>query len=98
MKHIPPASKPPVSKLRIPATSKLQTDNSLALPPVVVTENTNQQKMKHPFKADYDRYADKEFYKDFHFTYILLPVPRDDLPRKSCTRPTYKLPGVDIPF
>ena len=83
MKHIPQAAKPPPSKFKIPATSKIQSSSMVALPPLIGdNEKTQRQKLKHQFQADYDKFADKEFYKDFRFTFFPLPLPTEELPRK----------------
>ena len=84
MKHIPQAAKPPPSKYKIPATSKIQSTNMVALPPLIgESEKIQRQKLKHQFQAEYDKFADKEFYKDFRFTFFPLPLPTEELPRKS---------------
>ena len=85
MKHIPQASRPPPSKFKIPATLRQTTTNMMALPPLIANDTQTKQKLKHQFQAQYDKFADKEFYKDFHFTFIPLPVPTDELPCKFCT-------------
>lgn len=82
MKHIPQATKPPPSKFKIPATLKETTQQSVALPPLIANDKSVKQKLKHQFQAEYDKFADKEFYKDFRFTFIPLPVPTEKLPRK----------------
>ena len=82
MKHIPQATKPPPSKFKIPATLRQETSSLVALPPLVAKDKPQRQKLKHQFVAEYDKYADKEFYKDFHFTFIPLPMPTEELPRK----------------
>ena len=87
MKHIPQASRPPPSKFKIPATLRQTTTNMMALPPLIANDTQTKQKLKHQFQAQYDKFADKEFYKDFHFTFIPLPVPTDELPCKFCTNP-----------
>ena len=97
MKHIPTASRPPPSKFKIPATLRQQTSNMVALPPLVAsTDKQTRQKLKHQFQAEYDKFADKEFYKEFRFTFIPLPVPTEELPSKCCNLVTRKLPGVDL--
>ena len=87
MKHIPQAARPPPSKFKIPATPRQTTTNMAALPPLIASDNQTKQKLKHQFQAQYDKFADKEFYKDFHFTFIPLPVPTDELPCKFRTSP-----------
>ena len=98
MKHIPQASRPPPSNFKIPATLRQTTTNMMALPPLIANDTQTKQKLKHQFQAQYDKFADKEFYKDFHFTFIPLPVPTDELPCKFCTSPSHKMPGVDFTF
>ena len=84
MKHIPQAAKPPPSKFKIPATSKIQSNQMVALPPLIAdSEKTQKPRLKHQFQAEYDKFADKEFYKDFRFTFFPLPLPTEELPRKS---------------
>lgn len=83
MKHIPQASKPPPSKFKIPATLRFQTNHVVALPPLIAADKPTKQKLKHQFQAEYDKFSDKEFYKDFHFQFIPLPLPTEELPRKS---------------
>ena len=84
MKHIPQAAKPPPSKFKIPATSKIQSNQMVALPPLIADSGKTQKpKLKHQFQAEYDKFADKEFYKDFRFTFFPLPLPTEELPRKS---------------
>ena len=82
MKHIPQASKPPPARFKIPATLKLQTTSSVALPPLIANNVKTKQTLNHQFRAEYDKYSDKEFFKDFRFTFIPLPVPTEELPRK----------------
>ena len=84
MKHIPQAAKPPPSKFKIPATSKIHSNQMVALPPLIAdSEKTQKPRLKHQFQAEYDKFADKEFYKDFRFTFFPLPLPTEELPRKS---------------
>ena len=97
MKHIPQAAKPPPSRFKIPATTKIQSNNMVALPPLIGdNEKIQKQKLKHQFQADYDKFADKEFYKDFRFTFFPLPLPTEELPRK-CFSP-HLMPGVSLTF
>ena len=93
MKHLRP---PPPAKVaaaaegrrgRIPATSSELSGKKVALPPVCQAPGTNLGKSKkaqasHQFVAAFDKQADQEFYKDFKFTFIPLPVPADSLPRE----------------
>ena len=96
MKHIPQAAKPPPSKFKIPATLKVQSNNMVALPPLIGDpEKIPKQKLKHQFQADYDKFADKEFYKDFRFSFYPLPLPVEELPRKCPA--VHRMPGVDVP-
>ena len=87
MKHIPQASRPPAAHFKIPATLKMESGQAVALPPVIINnkslEKQSKQKLKHQFQSEYDKFSDKEFYKDFRFSFIPLPVPTDELPRKS---------------
>ena len=56
----------------------------VALPPLIADSGKTQKpKLKHQFQAEYDKFADKEFYKDFRFTFFPLPLPTEELPRKS---------------
>ena len=81
MKHIPPAHAPPAARMRIPATGRLPGPApSFSLPPIVLTASTSTT--KHQFTSSYDKWADTDFYSDFKFTFVPLPVPRDVLPRK----------------
>ena len=89
MKHLPQASKstPAPATTRKPrglaTTTKVESGAKVALPPVLIPPGTNVQKKKkipHQFVADFDKLADAEFYKDFKFTFVPLPVPGDALP------------------
>ena len=92
MKHIPPIPRTVPNKRekrKVPPTPRIELTNKMALPPIVVTQQTamtipRQRRMSIPnqFQANFDREADLEFYKDFKFTYILAPMPADEFPRK----------------
>ena len=83
MKHIPPPSKE-TKKIKIPSTQKVDSTKKMGLPPIVVQTGTLNKKQKLPpqFTAEYDKNADLEFYSDFKFTFIPLPIPTDELPRE----------------
>ena len=62
----------------------------MALPPVVISDSRRAaaapgRRLHHQFEAEYDREADMDFYKDFKFTFVCLPLPTDALPRKYRT-------------
>ena len=96
MKHIPPASKD-TKKVKIPSTQKVDSTKKMGLPPIAVQAGTLSKKQKIPpqFTAEYDKNADLEFYSDFKFTFIPLPIPTDELPRELMHTPlgsnTWKL-------
>ena len=81
MKHIPPA--PGGQRMPVPSTRRVESGVVLGLPPVLVHAGTDyRDKVPHQFVADYDALADVEFYADFKFAYIVLPVPCESLPRE----------------
>jgi hypothetical protein len=93
MKHLPPPQeeRPPPpkragGKLLPSSTQRQETGLKMALPPVVVTEQRRAagpgRRLHHQFEAQYDREADTEFYREFKFTFVCLPVPSDALPRE----------------
>ena len=89
MKHIPPppppqqdASKIAARQPKLPSTGKADSTRKVALPPVVVPDKQTKKQFKNPFASSYDKMADLDFYKDFKFTYVRLPVPTNELPRE----------------
>jgi hypothetical protein len=96
MKHLPPPP-PPEARLKpaasgglaVPTTLRQETGLKLALPPVVILSDNHQRaggghrrRLHHQFEAEYDGEADTEFYKEFKFTFVCLPVPSEALPRE----------------
>jgi hypothetical protein len=96
MKHLPPppqsqAALPPTAKRTAghklpPTTLRQESSLKMALPPVVIADKrrgaAGGRRLHHQFEAEYDREADTEFYKDFKFTFVCLPIPNDELPRE----------------
>jgi hypothetical protein len=95
MKHLPPpppqATLPPPTAKRTtghklpPTTLRQETGLKMALPPVAIADKRHGatgRRLHHQFEAEYDREADTEFYKDFKFTFVCLPIPSDALPRE----------------
>ena len=81
MKHIPPGHGGP--RIPVPSTGRVESGVVLGLPPVLVHAGTEyRNKVPHQFVADYDAHADVQFYADFKFAYIVLPLPCDSLPRE----------------
>jgi hypothetical protein len=90
MKHLPPVvNKNQLTKKekrKIPPTPRIEMNVKLALPPIMLSQQhaLSKRRMSNPspFPAEFDKDADSEFYKEIRFTYILLPEPADEFPRK----------------
>ena len=82
MKHIPPPPAGPKTAVTVPSTRKMESGQVLGLPPVLVQAGDYKNKIPHQFIAEFDKFADVEFYSDFKFAYIILPIPCDELPRE----------------
>ena len=100
MKHLPPPPPPapgqPAAAKKAtggklpPTTLRQESSLKVALPPVVISDSRRAaaapgRRLHHQFEAEYDREADMDFYKDFKFTFVCLPLPTDALPRKYRT-------------
>lgn len=81
MKHIPQPV-PNAKKNKVPPTPRLETNIKLGLPPVILPAYSKKTTIPHQFVASFDKHADQEFYRDFRFTFIPLPLPADELPRE----------------
>lgn len=91
MKHLPPVQNKgdlhKKEKKKIPPTPRIEMNIKLALPPIVMSQQAaalgkRRSSITNQFSAGYDKDADYEFYKDIKFTYVLLPVPDQEFPRK----------------
>ncbi len=91
MKHLPPVQNKGdlyrKEKKKIPPTPRIEMNIKLALPPIAMSQpaaalGKRRASIPNQFSAGYDKDADYEFYKDIKFTYVLLPVPDQEFPRK----------------